>query len=192
MRRDPYLDALRAGSLAVVVLWHWLGTQLIWRPDGPHATSPLASVPGLWLGTWLLQVMPVFFYVGGCLHRRSYRPRYVPRRALGLLRATAPLLVGWAAVGGLLAVAGGGAWAAGTVTLAHSGLSAWATALHGRGLGVQRERPSTDRRVRRQDQRLSGGFRCLRRPEARRKPWSGPDTTAMIAVTSCRRRLGAS
>ncbi len=133
MRRDPYLDALRAGSLAVVVLWHWLGTQLIWRPDGPHATSPLASVPGLWLGTWLLQVMPVFFYVGGCLHRRSYRPRYVPRRALGLLRATAPLLVGWAAVGGLLAVAGGGAWAAGTVTLAHSGLSAWATALHGRG-----------------------------------------------------------
>lgn len=122
MKRDPYLDALRAGSLAVVVLWHWLATQLTWSADGPHATSPLASVPGLWLGTWVLQVMPVFFYVGGCLHRRSYRPGYVSRRVLGLLRATAPLLVGWAAVGTLLAVVGGAAWARGTVTLALSPL----------------------------------------------------------------------
>ncbi len=122
MKRDPYLDALRAGSLAVVVLWHWFGTSLTWAADGPHASNPLATTPGLWLGTWVLQVMPVFFYVGGYLHRRSYRKNYVPRRALGLLRATAPLLAGWAAVGGLLAVVGGGRWAAGTVKLALSPL----------------------------------------------------------------------
>jgi hypothetical protein len=121
-RRDPYLDALRAGSLAVVVLWHWFGTILTWRPDGPHATSPLESTPGLWLGTWILQVMPVFFYVGGHLHRRSWRPGFIRRRVGGLLASTAPLLAGWAAVGGLLALVGGASWAAGTVKLALSPL----------------------------------------------------------------------
>jgi hypothetical protein len=122
VKRDPYLDLLRAGSLAVVVLWHWFGTSLTWSSDGPHASNLLATTPGLWLGTWVLQVMPVFFYVGGYLHRRGYKKNYVPRRALGLLRATTPLLAGWAAVGALLAVVGGGGWAVGTVKFALSPL----------------------------------------------------------------------
>jgi acyltransferase-like protein len=122
MRRDPYLDALRAASLLVVVFFHWFGTILHWSPTGPHATSPLASVPGLWLGTWLLQVMPVFFYVGGCLHRRAHRPGYVRGRLVGLLSATAPLLLGWAVVGAVLTVAGGARWARGVVLLALSPL----------------------------------------------------------------------
>src|SRR5262249_34262771 len=90
-QRGGYLDALRAGSLLVVVLWHLLATKLTWSADGPHATNPLGSVPGLWLGTWVLQVMPVFFYIGGCLHRRSFRPGYLRYRLVGLVAIAAPL-----------------------------------------------------------------------------------------------------
>src|SRR5262249_16056567 len=100
-RRDGYLDTLRAGSLLVVVAWHWFATILHWGPDGPHATSPLASVPGLWVGTWVLQVMPVFFYVGGYLHQRSYRRGFIARRVGGLLRSASPVLAGWALAGGV-------------------------------------------------------------------------------------------
>jgi hypothetical protein len=120
--RDGYLDALRAGSLLVVVLWHLLATRLTWGADGPHATSPLGSVPGLWLGTWVLQVMPVFFYVGGHLHGRSYRPGYLRYRIVGLVAMAAPLLVAWVVVGGILAVVGGPAWADGVVLFALSPL----------------------------------------------------------------------
>lgn len=70
--RDPYVDLLRAGSLLVVVLWHWVFTILIWRPDGPHASNPIGHTPGLWALTWVLQVMPVFFFVGGYAHRRTW------------------------------------------------------------------------------------------------------------------------
>jgi hypothetical protein len=82
----------------------------------------LATVPGLWLATWVLQVMPLFFYVGGYLHSRSYRPGYVRYRIVGLVATAAPLLVAWAIVGGILALAGGVAWADGTVTFALSPL----------------------------------------------------------------------
>ncbi len=72
-RRDGYLDALRGGSLVVVVLWHWGLTMLVWRGGAPHATSPLAYTPGLWIFTWVLQVMPLFFFVGGAVHLASWR-----------------------------------------------------------------------------------------------------------------------
>lgn len=71
--RDPFVDLLRAGSLLVVVLWHWVFTVLVWRPDGPHASNPIGRTPGLWLATWVLQVMPVFFFVGGYVHHRTWR-----------------------------------------------------------------------------------------------------------------------
>jgi peptidoglycan/LPS O-acetylase OafA/YrhL len=120
--RDGYLDALRAGSLLVVVLWHLLATKLTWTATGPHATNPLGSVPGLWLGTWVLQVMPVFFYIGGYLHRRSSRPGYLRYRLVGLFAMAAPLLVAWVIVGGVLALAAGSDFADGTVLFALSPL----------------------------------------------------------------------
>jgi hypothetical protein len=59
------VDWLRVVSLIVVVLWHWAFTILRWSPEGPRATNPLGFFSGLWILTWLLQVLPVFFYVGG-------------------------------------------------------------------------------------------------------------------------------
>jgi hypothetical protein len=70
--RDRYADFLRAGSILVVVLWHWAFTILIWTPQGPLATSPLGFTTGLWVLTWLFQVLPLFFYVGGYVHLRAW------------------------------------------------------------------------------------------------------------------------
>lgn len=70
--RNAYVDWLRAVSLIVVVIWHWAFTILQWQADGPHATSPLRFTSGFWLVTWLFQVMPLFFYIGGYVHLRSW------------------------------------------------------------------------------------------------------------------------
>ncbi|GAA3002773.1 acyltransferase family protein [Streptosporangium longisporum] len=72
LRRDRYVDWLRAVSLVVVVVWHWAFTILEWGPDGPSPTSPLGFTSGLWILTWLLQVLPLFFYVGGHVHLLSW------------------------------------------------------------------------------------------------------------------------
>jgi len=96
--RDRWVDLLRAGSLAVVVLWHWVFTIIDWRHDGPHATNPIGTTRGLWLATWLLQVMPLFFVVGGAVHARSLvrNPAplsFITRRARSLAGGAAVLVV---------------------------------------------------------------------------------------------------
>lgn len=109
-RRDPYVDWLRAFSLIVVVLWHWVFTIVRWRADGPHATSPLQFTRGFWILTWLLQVMPLFFYIGGHVHLLSWqraRERgvglgaFVGRRLRELTVPAALLLAVWLALGAL-------------------------------------------------------------------------------------------
>lgn len=70
--RDKYVDFIRAFSLLVVVAWHWVFTIIIWEDDGPHASNPLGFTTGLWVFTWAFQVMPLFFYVGGYGHLRSW------------------------------------------------------------------------------------------------------------------------
>ncbi len=70
--RNNYVDFLRAFSLLVVVAWHWIFTIIIWKDDGPHATNPIGFTRGLFYATWLLQVMPLFFYVGGYSHFVSW------------------------------------------------------------------------------------------------------------------------
>lgn len=67
--RDRYVDLLRVASLGAVVLGHWLMAAV--TPDG--VGNLLAVVPALQPLTWLLQVMPVFFFVGGFSHALSYR-----------------------------------------------------------------------------------------------------------------------
>ncbi|WP_117215608.1 acyltransferase family protein [Allorhizocola rhizosphaerae] len=109
--RDPYVDFLRALSLMVVVLWHWAFTILEWRVDGPHATSPLGFTKGLWLATWLFQVMPLFFFIGGYVHLRSWERAqsrgvtmrtFVWRRMRQLLLPAGAVLIAWIALGTLI------------------------------------------------------------------------------------------
>ena len=98
--RDRYVDLLRAGSLMVVVAWHWVFTVIVWEADGPHASNPLGTTRGLWLLTWLFQVMPLFFFVGGFVHARTWTPgRYGSFLGKRLGRLVVPALAAIAAVG---------------------------------------------------------------------------------------------
>src|SRR5215212_3900325 len=63
--RDRYVDFLRLFSIAVVVLGHWLMAVVVWHGSEFHTGNAIAMTPGLWIATWLLQVMPIFFFVGG-------------------------------------------------------------------------------------------------------------------------------
>lgn len=70
--RDGFVDFVRAASLVVVVVWHWAFTILRWGPDGPSATNPLGFTSGLWIVTWVAQVMPLFFFAGGCANMAAF------------------------------------------------------------------------------------------------------------------------
>lgn len=64
--RDRVVDGLRGLSIVVVVLWHWVLSITHVSSDGALVMpNPIDQVSGLWLGTWVLQIMPVFFIVGG-------------------------------------------------------------------------------------------------------------------------------
>lgn len=107
-RRDPYADFLRSFSLLVVILWHWCFTIFIWNDSGPNATSPLGFTDGLWIFTWLLQVMPLFFYIGAYVHLKSWERsaargerlwRFALRQARSLAVPAAALLGTWVVLG---------------------------------------------------------------------------------------------
>ena len=71
--RDRYVDFLRALSIVIVVLWHWVFSITQWSDEGSLIMpNPIGDIPGLWLATWLLQIMPVFFFVGGFANLASY------------------------------------------------------------------------------------------------------------------------
>ncbi|MFF4353221.1 acyltransferase [Streptomyces sp. NPDC001530] len=72
--RDKYIDLLRVASLGTVVLGHWLMAAVTVGDDGRAEIGNLLAVePRLQLLTWALQIMPVFFFVGGFSHALSYR-----------------------------------------------------------------------------------------------------------------------
>ncbi|MER7507239.1 acyltransferase family protein [Streptomyces lavendulae] len=114
--RDRYVDLLRVASLATVVLGHWLMAAV----SGEGIGNLLALVPPLQVLTWALQVMPVFFFVGGFSHALSYRSlerRYPGRpgyavflraRLRRLLRPTLVFVLVWAALALAVQLAGHG------------------------------------------------------------------------------------
>jgi len=81
--RDTFIDFVRAFSLLVVVAWHWCFTLIRWRGDGPHATSPIGFTEGMWTATWLLQVMPLFFFVGGFSNLVAWRAKEARGATIG-------------------------------------------------------------------------------------------------------------
>ena len=70
--RDRYLDLLRALAITLVVLGHWLIAVVSYgahhRPTGHSALDDLRWAYPV---TWLLQVMPIFFVVGGYANAAS-------------------------------------------------------------------------------------------------------------------------
>lgn len=119
--RDRYIDLLRVASLAAVVLGHWLMAAVSTGTGGQvEVGNLLAVVPELQLLTWALQIMPVFFFVGGFAHALSYRSlharsgsgqvyaAFLRARLQRLLRPTIVFVVAWGALALTLQLLGAG------------------------------------------------------------------------------------
>ena len=70
--RNRYADLLRIGAIGVVVLGHWLLTDITYQGGRLSGLNALLYVSwGRWV-TLLFQVMPVFFLVGGYANAVSW------------------------------------------------------------------------------------------------------------------------
>lgn len=109
--RNRYVDFLRAVSILVVVIGHWL-IATAWYVDGQLTPGHLLkSHPQTQWLTWLFQVMPIFFIVGGYSNGVSLESAkrkgqgYAEWLAARLHRLVTPLLaliVTWAGVAGIM------------------------------------------------------------------------------------------
>ncbi len=70
--RDRYVDFLRALSILAVVFGHWFIGIIHWDGGIIRTTSAVGVTSYLWLGTWVFQVMPIFFFVGGFSNLVAY------------------------------------------------------------------------------------------------------------------------
>src|SRR6266508_4452850 len=71
--RNRYADLLRVASIFVVVLGHWTMAVLAYR-DGKFVGQNLLEIdPWTHILTWIFQVMPIFFIVGGFTNAFSWR-----------------------------------------------------------------------------------------------------------------------
>ncbi|RKN50578.1 acyltransferase family protein [Micromonospora endolithica] len=101
--RERFVDLLRGLAILMVVLGHWtiatIGYDAAGRPTG---RSALPDLPWAYPLTWVAQVMPVFFLVGGYANAASLAARrarggdatgWLLDRSARLLRPTTALLL---------------------------------------------------------------------------------------------------
>jgi Acyltransferase family len=102
MKRNRYADLLRVLAIGGVVYGHWLLVSVTYTGGQLSGVDALNDINwGRWV-TWLFQVMPVFFLVGGYVNVQSWSvrhaagetwTRWVRDRAMRLLWPTAVYLV---------------------------------------------------------------------------------------------------
>lgn len=116
--RNRVVDLMRVFSILVVIFGHWLVTAVSFQ-DGALVTGHLLSI-ATWTHplTWALQVMPVFFFVGGYSNALSWRSArrdgvgyggWLRARLRRLVLPVIPLLLVWT-VGGWIAFNSGLEW----------------------------------------------------------------------------------
>ena len=106
--RNRYIDFLRAVSILAVVFGHWMmaAPQMI---DGELDVQHLLVVaPWTQVATWVLQVMPVFFVVGGYANAASWETAqrnggtysiWLRSRMQRLVLPVLPLVATWTVLG---------------------------------------------------------------------------------------------
>src|SRR5262249_20061449 len=106
--RNRYVDFLRAASMLVVPVGHWLAAAPYFDPSGELIGAHILTVVPwtAWL-TWIVQVMPIFFIVGGYANGVSWRAArrdgrsyatWLESRLRRLVWPLLPLLVAWVAI----------------------------------------------------------------------------------------------
>jgi hypothetical protein len=71
--RNRAVDFYRAAAMAVVALGHWLGTVVVVHHGKLGGGNLLDRAPEYGWATWVGQVMPLFFFVGGFASATSLR-----------------------------------------------------------------------------------------------------------------------
>jgi fucose 4-O-acetylase-like acetyltransferase len=88
---------VRVASIGVVVLGHYTIAAVV-RDGSLHGANALSTSSGLRLATWIFQVMPLFFFVGGvtnayALNRSTAATATFLRRRVGRLATPAIVFV---------------------------------------------------------------------------------------------------
>jgi len=113
--RDFTIDFLRAISILAVAIGHWLVVVPSYDGGTFDGVNALATVPLMQWLSWIFQVMPLFFVVGGFANAVSWRSSrakgttyavWLRTRLVRLVKPTAVLLGGWMVVGVILRLAG--------------------------------------------------------------------------------------
>lgn len=114
--RDRAIDGLRALAIGGVVVGHWFVMATTVGAGGVlHGTSPLSALPALAPASWALQLLGLFFLVGGYQSSRGLErarargqayPSWLRGRLLRLVRPVAMATAVLAAALAVLAVAG--------------------------------------------------------------------------------------
>jgi hypothetical protein len=106
--RNRYVDFLRVLAIGAVVFGHWLMPAPYFNGQDISLDHLFNIVPWTrWL-TWLFQVMPIFFFVGGYANSASWESagrknvtfaEWAGQRLTRLLFPLVPLILAWAVVG---------------------------------------------------------------------------------------------
>ncbi|MEV4915736.1 acyltransferase [Streptomyces tirandamycinicus] len=111
--RDRAIDGLRALALAAVPTGHWLLGGFTLDAEGAiHNASPLSAFGALAPVSWVLQMLGIFFLVGGRASALSYRRRtagtaaWLKGRVARLGRPVLGVTAVWAALIAVLTAAG--------------------------------------------------------------------------------------
>lgn len=106
--RERVVDFLRAFSILSVVIGHWLISYITQDENGKIlGENALGGMKYGWLSTWIFQVMPIFFFVGGYANYvgvRSFRRRdlsyaaFLTSRVRRMLKPVVTLLFVWVPV----------------------------------------------------------------------------------------------
>jgi hypothetical protein len=100
--RNRVVDTWRVIALLVVVFGHWLAASIWVEPDGTLTVmNTLEWIPYSGWFTWVVQVMPVFFFVGGYANARALenkatnRRNWITIRFRRLYSPAVPVIVVW-------------------------------------------------------------------------------------------------
>jgi hypothetical protein len=113
--RDLTVDLLRAVAMVAVAVGHWLVVVPSYEDGRFDGVNALAAVPLMRPLTWLFQVMPLFFVVGGVANAASWAgarargegyPTWLRTRLVRLVRPAALLFGSWAGLAVLLRAGG--------------------------------------------------------------------------------------
>jgi acyltransferase-like protein len=107
LSRDRVVDFLRAASIIVVVFGHWFIGVIWWRGGKIGTVSAIGLTSWLWIATWFLQVIPLFFFVGGFANYVGYQSvrrqgrsvwLFLRSRAVRLLQPTLVFVLVWVGI----------------------------------------------------------------------------------------------